>query len=307
MTLVAWGIARDGRLWRVAAIAWWPAMLVHGIVAAAVTWAVGESRDAGRGFVHSMPDAMLDHLPVEILQYWAFIAVIAAVETRTRLAERDRAAQRLEAELARARLDALRARLRPHFLFNTLQSVAMLIPREPEAAQRMVVHLGDLLRAGFAGDRDAQETPLGEELRLVRAYLAIEEERFRDRLRVAWEIDDAAMAVLVPELLLQPLVENALTHGLWPRQGPGTLTVRAALRTSGDTLMLELHVEDDGVGLPDGWRDGSFDGTGLGATRSRLLGLHGDRASLRVVPRDGGGTVVIVRMPARDGASGAPG
>lgn len=170
----------------------------------------------------------------------------------------------------------------------------MLIPNEPDAARRMVVHLGDLLRAAFAR-ADAQEVPLGEELALVRAYVDIEAERFRDRLTVRWLVDDAPDDALVPDLLLQPIVENALRHGLWSRAGRGTLTVRAAPSPDGERLVLE--VEDDGAGLPHGWVDGSADGVGLSATRARLLALYGDHARLRVGPAPERGTVVTIQLP----------
>jgi two-component system LytT family sensor kinase len=124
----------------------------------------------------------------------------------------------------------------------------------------------------------------------VRAYVEIEAQRFRDRLDVRWDVDDAPLDARVPDLLVQPLVENALRHGLWPRPGRGTLTVRATVRGAraparGTRLVIE--VEDDGAGLPPGWADGARDGTGLGATRARLLALYGADASLASAPRPG--------------------
>jgi LytS/YehU family sensor histidine kinase len=268
------------------------------VIVAPTTWLVFRARLAPRhAFGPWLADEVLGSFPVEALHYWALVGLLAGVEMHRALRERERAASRLEAELAHARLATLRARLQPHFLFNTLQSIALLIPREPATAQRMTVHLGDLLRAAFARS-DEQECTLGEELALVRAYVDIEAQRFRDRLTIRWDVDDAPLHARVPDLLLQPLVENALRHGLWPRPGRGTLVVRVR-RTdaspSGARLVME--VEDDGAGLPAGWVDGAHDGTGLGATRARLLALHGADASLHVRPAAGGGTRATVTLP----------
>jgi LytS/YehU family sensor histidine kinase len=240
------------------------------------------------------------NFPVEALHYWAIAGLLAAVEMHRALRERERAAARLEAELAQARLATLRARLQPHFLFNTLQSIALLIPRDPVAARRMTVHLGDLLRAAFAHG-DTQEIALADELALVRAYLEIEAMRFRDRLTVRWELDAAPLDARIPDLLLQPLVENALRHGLWPTPGHGTL----AVRVRHDAGRLVLEVEDDGVGLPADWRDGAYERTGLGATRARLLALYGAAASLQLRAAPGRGTRATVSLPLRRGAVAA--
>ena len=325
----AWTVERAercwGRAWAGMLAAWAPATLVHGVASAAITWAVWEPTRRGtrRPFADAVVSHLTGELPVEILQYWAIVAVLTAIEARRRLAERERAAARLEAELARARLATLRARLQPHFLFNTLQSIGLLIPRDPAAAQRMTVHLGDLLRASFrhgdgAGDGGTAEVPLGDELALVRAYVAIEAARFRDRLVVHWAADAVPADAAVPDLLVQPLVENALRHGLWPRPGRGTLTVRAGVRRGGERgggarggerdgegARLVLEVEDDGAGLPAGWRDGTRDGTGLGTTRARLLALYGAHASLQVGAAPGGGTRATVILPLRHVPAGA--
>ncbi len=312
---IAWAVARTerrGRAWVGLLLVWPPATLLHGFVSAAVTWLAWERpRPDARPFAEAVRRQMAGELPIEILHYWAIVGALAAVEARRRLRERVRAAARLEAELARARLATLRARLQPHFLFNTLQSISFLIPRDPAAAQRMAVNLGDLLRASFARDDPAgggaPEVALGDELALARAYVDIEAERFRDRLRVRWEADAAPADALVPDLLVQPLVENALRHGLWPRPGRGTLTVRAGVRGAGGDARLVLEVEDDGLGLPPGWADdGRRDGVGLGATRARLLALHGGRASLRVAPAPGGGTRATVTLPLRRAADARP-
>jgi signal transduction histidine kinase len=313
----AWTIGRAerrGRAWVGMLLAWAPATLLHGLASAALTRLIWDSTrpSAPRPFGEAVRRHVVGELPVEILQYWAIVAALTVVETRRRLRERERAAARLEAELTRARLAALRARVQPHFLFNTLQSISFLIPRDPAAAQRMAVNLGDLLRASFAprgdgaADGDGGEVRLGDELALARAYVDVEAERFRDRLDVCWDVDAAPADALVPDLVVQPLVENALRHGLWPRPGRGTLTVRATVaRPPGDGARLVLTVEDDGLGLPPDWRDGACDGVGLGATRARLLGLHGSAARLTVDGAPGGGTRATLELPLRL-APGAP-
>jgi LytS/YehU family sensor histidine kinase len=302
-------LTRVGRPWAARFALFLPATLLHGAVSAGITWLVFRGRLASRhAFGPWLADEVLGTFPVEALHYWALVGLLAGVEMHRVLRERERAAARLETELAHARLATLRARLQPHFLFNTLQSIALLIPREPAVAQRMTVHLGDLLRAAFART-DEQECTLGDELALVRAYLEIEAQRFRDRLTIRWDVSDAPLDARVPDLLLQPLVENALRHGLWPQAGHGTLLVRAR-RAGGSRAgpRLILRVEDDGAGLPPGWADGAHDGTGLGATRARLLALYGADASLRVRPAAPRGTCVTVALPlsARGGAITPP-
>jgi len=198
---------------------------------------------------------------------------------------------RLEAEVARAELAVLRARLQPHFLFNTLQSIAMLIPREPEAAQRMTLNLGELLRAAFARG-DAQEVRLGDELALARAYVDIEAERFRDRLAVRWCVDDAPADARVPDLVLQPLVENALRHGIGPKIGGGRVDIIAGH----DRESLTLEVRDNGVGMPPDTLD-KFNGVGLRNTRSRLQHLYGSKHRFDVRTPSGVGLAVTIVMP----------
>ncbi|MBC8088178.1 MAG: histidine kinase, partial [Phycisphaerae bacterium] len=198
------------------------AVPTHGLISAAATrWMRGllNPDDIGAGIA----TRLLADLPTQILQYWALVAALMLLASRTRLRERERTAERLTADLNAARLEQLRARLQPHFLFNTLQSIAMLIPKDPDSAQRMTIQLGDLLRASLRSERtmdgrdakpDGQMVTLRDELALLRCYLDIEAQRFRDRLRVEWQVDNGTLDMSVPDLLLQPLVENALKHGL---------------------------------------------------------------------------------------------
>jgi two-component system, LytTR family, sensor kinase len=262
-----------------------PIIVAHGgLVAALERGAFGRT---GGGF----GDALLARLPLDLLSYWAVAGAVVAADFYAVFRERRAAAADLEQKLARAQLETLKARLQPHFLFNTLQAITVLIKKDPDVAVLMTTKLAALLRASL--DRaGAQEVPLREELRLVDDYLGIMRVRFRDRLDIEMNVDPDALDCAVPDLLLQPLVENALRHGIEPKRGRARLCVRAH-RHDG---RLELGVEDDGVGLPAG---GASDGLGLAITRERLAGLYGDAHEFSLGPAPGGGTAVSVVIPAR--------
>lgn len=224
------------------------------------------------------------------LYYWMIAAVYWAAEfQRLYRAERLQAAL-LEASLGAARLDALRAQLQPHFLFNTLNAISVLTADDPPRAKQMVLRLSDLLRRSIAGG-DRHEVPLAAELELLEAYLAIQRARFEDRLRVRLEIDPGARDALVPTFLLQPLVENAIRHGLEDGAAGGAIVVRAERR--GELLL--IAVRDDGRGLPAG--PAAPDGIGLANTRERLARLYGDRQRLTVRALPEGGVTVEVTVP----------
>jgi len=197
-----------------------------------------------------------------------------------------------ETQLAQAQLAALQAQLHPHFLFNALNTVSALVHDDPDAADRMIARLSDLLRHTL-DSAGTHEVTLREEIAFLAAYLEIEQARFEDRLRVEWAVDPTVLGAGVPHLLLQPLVENAIRHGIAPRPAPGTVWVRAA-RAAG---AVRLTVRDDGVGL--GHRAASGGGVGLANTRARLAQLYGDAHALTVAPAPGGGTVVEVTIPFR--------
>jgi two-component system LytT family sensor kinase len=201
--------------------------------------------------------------------------------------------------LLEARLDALQRQINPHFLFNTLNSIASLVRSRPELAREMIVKLGNILRA-LLQDRDAF-VPLGEELAFTDDYLDIEVVRFGEKLRVVKEIADDTLGVEVPSMLLQPLIENSIKHGLEPRISGGTVTLRSRLVAG--RLMIEI--EDDGVGVEPG-RDVTApvsglvrEGTGIGMknVRERMEVLYGDEATVEMVSRPGRGTRVRLTMP----------
>lgn len=186
-------------------------------------------------------------------------------------------------QAAAAQLAALQARMNPHFLFNALNTVASLVRSNPPAAERIVENLSDVLRQTLRRSAGAMGT-VQDEIEYVRAYLALEQERWGSRLLVEWDVDEAAWSRLLPPLVLQPLVENALAHGIGSRLTGGAIriTVRA-----GDSLT--IRVTDDGPGFPARWKEG----TGLGNLRERLQAIYGERASLDVAGEAGGAQVTV--------------
>jgi two-component sensor histidine kinase len=220
------------------------------------------------------------------------IAMIVVAHVLVQRWREQRRLAALEGSLADARLQALSLQLQPHFLFNTLNGIAALIRVDARLAEQMIVSLSDLLRATL--DRSAEGVvPLSVELSHLELYVSLQLMRFGPRLTITREIDPATRAAEVPAMVLQPLVENALTHGIGRREGPGQLCLRS--RQEGE--MLVLCVEDDGVGLS---RAPARMGTGIGATRARLAAMFNGTARLTLRPRNGGGTVAEVRLPMRD-------
>jgi LytS/YehU family sensor histidine kinase len=233
--------------------------------------------------------------------FLAVVVMLHAVLFYREMQAREREATRLAQSLAQsqlattqARLDALRAQLQPHFLFNALNAVAALLHHDPMAADRMLTRLADLLRSVLQAPA-TDEHPLRAELAMLDQYLDVMSIRFGPRLVVERSVDPVLLECAVPSLVLQPLAENALEHGLWPRAGVGTLRITA--RSAGERLI--LMIEDDGVGeAADLPRELSF-GIGLENTRRRLEHLYGDNATLALAPRPDGGTRVTIEMPRR--------
>jgi signal transduction histidine kinase len=203
-----------------------------------------------------------------------------ATELRAEAAE-------LHAQVTDARLHALRTQLNPHFLFNTLNAVSTLVDEDPPGARRMIARLSDLLRHTLEGD--AQEITLARELEMLRRYLEIMEVRFQGRLEVSIETETSLDDALVPNLVLQPLVENAFRHGVAPMQAAGRVAVRA-VRDNGD---LVLTVSDNGPGPATPVREG----VGLTNTRARLAQLYGAHQRLALTPSESGGALMEVRLP----------
>ncbi len=246
-----------------------------------------------RGFESTLLIGIRQYGDLLMVVYWAVVGTHAGLRWHARWQEEALRAARLGEDLAQARLDALRAQLNPHFLFNALNAVVTLIARDAAAAQVMLVRISELLRATLAAG-NAQETTLAAELDLTAKYLEIEQARFADRLTVTWAIAGDAGECIVPAFALQPLVENALKHGVGRRTDGGTVAISA--RSDGSTL--ELTVRDDG---PDAMTGAAPAGAGIALAnlRARLDRLHGAAASLTLTPRPGGGTDATMRLPLR--------
>jgi sensor histidine kinase YesM len=225
-----------------------------------------------------------------------YVAVLLSAwgiaEARERQRRTLRASQ-LEAQLQTARLASLRAQLQPHFLYNTLQGIAALVADvRPERAVAAIDQLGELLHASL-GDDGREEITVAEEIALADRYLALQAMRFGDRLRYTLDVSPGVADALTPVLLLQPIVENAVVHGM--DSGQESLTVAIVAAEHGEDL--ELRVENDGHALAgEGHRPGGH-GVGLAATRERLATVYGARATLTLFPRDGGGVIVRIVMP----------
>jgi two-component system LytT family sensor kinase len=203
--------------------------------------------------------------------------------------------ERLEKSFSEARLNALRMQLDPHFLFNALNTISSQVERDPKLARGMIEHLGSLLRLSLES-KDRQEVPLAEEMAFLEHYLAIQKIRFGNHLRIETQIAPEVKYASVPCLFVQPLVENAIRHGISKRASGGTIVVSA--RKDGNRL--EIRVLDDGVGLPPGWTLEDCGGVGLSVTRERIAGLHPDGQSCFAVrPRPTGGTEVEISLPLR--------
>jgi two-component system, LytTR family, sensor kinase len=233
-------------------------------------------------------------LPFGVAVYLAVIGIEHAIRYFAEARAREIQMARLSEQLAGARFAALQAQLNPHFLFNTLNTIAVLVrDGNREGAVRIVEQLSDILRRTLSRHR-ANEVALNEELDLVRQYLAIEQARFPDRLRVTFDIDDAVLAAAVPSFALQHLVENAVRHGIAKREAGGHVQVIARR----DGRILELAVHDDGGGIDESAL--APRGRGLENTRERLRALYGEHASLVVTRGSAGGTMATLRMPLRE-------
>jgi len=244
---------------------------------------------------------MTRYLAMDIVIYGGAVSAYYAMEYVTRFrrlalaaAQTEGRAARLQLSLAEARIHALRMELNPHFLFNALNAVAGLVRRrEHDGAVDMLARLSDLLRTTLDRDMPA-EVPLSDELVFLGRFVDIEQVRFGDRLRVTWDIDPDVRSALVPPLILQPLVENAVRHGISRRPGPATLKIAA--RREG--LHLELVVRDSGDGLVPNDNTHGREGIGLSNTRARLVALYGDgAATLDVADAPGGGVRARIMVP----------
>ena len=230
---------------------------------------------------------------LDVLVYWSLVGVCQAITNFRSSQERERRAAELEARLTSAKLQALRMQINPHFLFNTLNSIAALVYVNPRAADEMLGDLSELLRRSL-DSMEEQEVPLAQELEFIGAYISIEQKRFGERLRVEQSVPDELRKALVPALILQPLVENAIRHGIEPRRGPGLISIEAKQEDN----HLHLIVRDNGRGLPGADLNGSArHGVGLANTRARLQGLYGQDQSFSFGRAEPQGCRVEIHLP----------
>jgi two-component system LytT family sensor kinase len=240
---------------------------------------------------HAYLSWILITIPFSFLMYFAVLGCVYAFSYFVQAQEREAQAARLTGQLAEARLGALRMQLNPHFLFNSLNALSVLVREQnTPAALRTLELLADVLRQVLTADQRSL-VPLADELRFLEQYFAIEQVRFSDRLRVHWSIDDRARAALVPSFLMQPLVENAIKHGITKRADAGRIDISALLVEDS----LELSVRDDGAGISVHYAEG----VGLSNTRERLRTLYGDHAAVTIKATRDAGTEVILSIPFR--------
>jgi two-component system LytT family sensor kinase len=241
--------------------------------------------------LRAVPSVLTIFLFANLLTYWGIVGVCWTIQALRLSRERELRASQLEAQLAGARLVRLQTQLHPHFLFNALNSVLPLVFRDREAAAQTILRLEELLRRSLEADA-AQLVPLSRELEFLEMYLEIQKTRFQDRLQVAFDVPADLCSARVPNLILQPLVENAIKHGVSAHPGSGRVEI-SARRENG---MLVLRVRDDGPGLVDPPRPGGS-GVGLANTRERLQQLYGDDQRLDLENAPEGGLEVTVGLP----------
>jgi LytS/YehU family sensor histidine kinase len=233
---------------------------------------------------------------INLLTYWVIVALNHGIYYYEQARARELSWARMETDLANAQLQVLNMQLHPHFLFNTLHSISTLISEDPDAARQMVLKLSDLLRASLDKIEQA-EVPLQQELELLDCYLSIEQTRFKDRLTIDKEIDPSALACDVPTMILQPLVENAVRHGIGKHKQADRISIMAQ-RANG-RLLLEVR---NCVGAME--NGGSNRGIGLTNTRARLEQLYSNQHSFEIANCEEGGVAVKLSFPANgDGAS----
>jgi two-component system LytT family sensor kinase len=234
---------------------------------------------------------ILTNLPWSMFLYFTVLGCVFAFTYYREARERESQQARLAAQLAEAKLGALRMQLNPHFLFNSLNAITVLVrDQNTQAASRMLELLSGVLRQVLQGEH-RQHVTLDEELQFIEKYLAIEQVRFPDRLEVRWSIEPVVRDALVPEFILQPLVENAVRHGIAKSSDAGMIEV-AARASDGDLL---LSIKDNGPG----YRPVSDSGVGLANTRARLATLFGDAGQFQMHNGDGGGALATLRFPLR--------
>ena len=289
-----------GRRFRFETQRWGRPLLIHIAASLVVTAIVIVATEAVLGALlvrggmplrETIPLALSVNFHSLLPTYWLILAAFLAFQYYAKYRDREVRASQLEARLSEARLEALKMQLRPHFLFNTLNSISSLIYSDRDAADAMLARLADFLRLTIDSG-DEQLVPLRRELDFVRRYLDIEQIRLESRLRVQYDVAAEASDAQVPTLILQPLVENAIRHGVAPREEGGTIVIAA----STENARVRLTVSDDGPGFANGAPERLR--VGLRNTQARLEQLYGANYDLRFAERAGGGVMVEITIPA---------
>jgi signal transduction histidine kinase len=297
MAIPVWWLARRvpfaKRTWPSALAVHWPAALLASAFEAGIAGVallkLGMIGNGGGTTSWVLARFLIAKLHTNLEMYALVAGAAHAYDWYLRMRDRELTASRLEASLNQARLEALKSQLQPHFLFNTLHAISALMHTDVERADRMMAQLSDLLRQSIER-ADRQEVTLREELDFLRGYLDIQQTRFGERLRAHVHAVPEVLDAMVPALVLQPLVENAIRHGFGERVSGGRVEVLA--RRAQERLRVE--VRDDGAGLPEA---GVREGTGLSNTRARLKQLYGLAQTLELEPTPGGGTRVRIELP----------
>jgi len=242
-------------------------------------------------FVYMMISRMF---VTNILVFWGIIGVKHAIDYYRKYKEKEIRSAQLETELMKAHLQVLKMQIRPHFLFNTLNTISSLLRTDIETADRMIAQLGDILRLSMDID-GKQEVPLHQEIEFLKKYLDIEQIRFRDRLHIMYNIDAEALNAFVPNLILQPLVENAIRHGIAPLPKGGAIDIRVQR----DNGTLKIKIQDNGKGIQKGRGKKGGNGVGLANTTARLKQLYGSDYKLIFREIKEGGLSVELSIPYR--------
>jgi signal transduction histidine kinase len=284
----------------------WPRnLLAHLLAGTALSFAAGVAEHlllhfkyrAGMGRAYAFSDSLRFALSnyTEGMGIYLLIAFLAyAYSYYQRYRQGELRASRLEAQLSQAQLQALKMQLHPHFLFNTLHSISALLHRDAEGARKMITRLGDFLRMTLE-NAGAQEVTLKQEMEFLRCYLEIERIRFQDRLTTRIQVDAHALDTHVPNLILQPIVENAIRHAVAPRSAPGEIEIRAKQEDG----FLRIRIRDNGPGLPVNQSTESLfkKGLGLANTQTRLDRLYGARHRFEIANDPAGGLAVTLEIP----------
>jgi two-component system LytT family sensor kinase len=265
--------------------------ILHSSIYGVVYWLVDPTLyDRYPTFVPYLRSSFFSGLYIGLIIYAVIVVSAQAYYSNLHVAAEEKKALSLKTELVQAQLHALKMQLQPHFLFNTLNSISSLVLTDPSQAYTMIAQLGDFLRLTLEYSED-QMVFLHEELRFLRSYLEIEQTRFSDRLAIIFDIEDEVLGAVVPHLVLQPVVENSIKHGIAKRKEAGTIEIRA--KRSGD--MLCLYINDNGPGIS--LNEENRCGTGISNIRSRLAHLYGKSFTFDLTAENGGGTKVVLVLP----------